>query len=371
VEDKINRFADKDSHQIFLEPEGLTTHEYYPNGISTSLPFDIQYDLVRSMKGLENAHILRPGYAIEYDYFDPRSLKSSFETRQIQGLFFAGQINGTTGYEEAAAQGLFAGINAALQCRGDGPWLPGRDEAYLGVLVDDLITKGVTEPYRMFTSRAEFRLQLREDNADMRLTEAGRKMGLVDDARWDAFSRKRDAVSRETERLKATWVNPRNLPAAESERVLGKSIEHEYNLFDLLRRPDVTYEALVSMDGGKYASADVSRETLGDLSAPVIEQVEIAAKYSGYIDRQKGEVERAAYYEKLRLPAELDYMQVTALSIEARQALTRHRPETLGQASRITGITPAAISLLMVHLKKGGFKDFALNAAQAEGEVAA
>jgi tRNA uridine 5-carboxymethylaminomethyl modification enzyme len=363
VEDKINRFADKDSHQIFLEPEGLTTHEFYPNGISTSLPFDIQYALVRSMRGLENAHILRPGYAIEYDYFDPRSLKSSFETRQIQGLFFAGQINGTTGYEEAAAQGLFAGLNAALQCRGEAPWLPGRDEAYLGVLVDDLVTKGVTEPYRMFTSRAEFRLQLREDNADMRLTEAGRRMGLVPDARWDAFCRKRDAVSRETERLKSTWVNPRVLAAQESERVLGKAIEHEYNLFDLLRRPGIGYEALMSLDGGKYASGDVSRETLGDLGAPVIEQVEIAAKYAGYIDRQKDEVQRAAHFERLRLPDDLDYMQVAALSIEVRQKLQKHRPETLGQASRISGVTPAAISLLLVHLKKGGFKGFAMEAA--------
>ncbi|MBK6559034.1 MAG: tRNA uridine-5-carboxymethylaminomethyl(34) synthesis enzyme MnmG [Comamonadaceae bacterium] len=356
VEDKINRFADKDSHQIFLEPEGLTTNEYYPNGISTSLPFDIQYDLVRSMKGLENAHILRPGYAIEYDYFDPRSLKSSFETRQIGGLFFAGQINGTTGYEEAAAQGLFAGINAALQVRGEDAWLPRRDEAYLGVLVDDLITQGVTEPYRMFTSRAEFRLQLREDNADMRLTEAGRRMGLVDDVRWEAFSRKRDAVSRETERLKSTWVNPRNLPADESERVLGKAIDHEYNLFELLRRPDVSYTALMSMDGGLYASDDVSPEALGDQSAPVIEQVEIAAKYAGYIDRQKGEVQRAAQYEGLKLPADLDYMQVAALSIEARQKLARHRPETLGMAARISGITPASVSLLLIHLKKGGAK---------------
>ncbi|MFC7458876.1 tRNA uridine-5-carboxymethylaminomethyl(34) synthesis enzyme MnmG [Hydrogenophaga defluvii] len=370
VEDKINRFADKDSHQIFLEPEGLTTHEVYPNGISTSLPFDIQYALVRSMPGLENAHILRPGYAIEYDYFDPRSLKSSFETRQIQGLFFAGQINGTTGYEEAAAQGLFAGINAALLCRGEGAWLPGRDQAYLGVLVDDLITKGVTEPYRMFTSRAEFRLQLREDNADMRLTEVGRQMGLVGNARWDAFNRKRDAVSRETERLKATWVNPRNLPAEESARVLGKAIEREYNLGDLLRRPDVSYAALMGMDGGKYgADTLVSRETLGDLfddlHEPVVEQIEIAAKYSGYIDRQKGEVERAAHYENLRLPAELDYMAVPALSIEVRQKLNKHRPETLGQASRVSGVTPAAISLLLIHLKRGKFKGFA-NEAEAE-----
>ncbi|TNF62462.1 MAG: tRNA uridine-5-carboxymethylaminomethyl(34) synthesis enzyme MnmG, partial [Burkholderiales bacterium] len=375
VEDKINRFADKDSHQIFLEPEGLTTHEVYPNGISTSLPFDIQYALVRSMPGLENAHILRPGYAIEYDYFDPRSLKSSFETRQIRGLFFAGQINGTTGYEEAAAQGLFAGLNAALQCQGRDAWLPRRDEAYLGVLVDDLITKGVTEPYRMFTSRAEFRLQLREDNADMRLTEQGRTLGLVDDARWDAFCRKRDAVSRETERLKSTWVNPRILEAAEAERVLGKAIEREYNLFDLLRRPGVGYADLMGMGEGRWAPVSrdgdpdvrpvVSRETLGDLHGPVVEQVEIAAKYSGYIDRQKDEVERAAHYEGLRLPAELDYHQVSALSIEVRQKLDRHRPETLGQASRISGVTPAAISLLLIHLKKGGYKGFARRETEA------
>jgi tRNA uridine 5-carboxymethylaminomethyl modification enzyme len=363
VEDKINRFADKESHQIFLEPEGLTTNEYYPNGISTSLPFDIQYELVRSMAGLENAHILRPGYAIEYDYFDPRSLKSSFETRSIGGLFFAGQINGTTGYEEAAAQGLFAGINAALQCQGREAWLPRRDEAYLGVLVDDLITKGVTEPYRMFTSRAEFRLQLREDNADMRLTEAGRRLGLVDDARWDRFNRKRDAVSRETQRLASIWVNPRNLAAAESERVLGKAIDHEYNLADLLRRPDVSYAALMSLDGGAYANPDVSRETLGELLEPVVEQIEIAAKYSGYIERQKDEVERAAYYENLKLPADFDYMQVPALSIEVRQKLNKHKPETLGLASRISGVTPAAISLLLVHLKKSRSQGFAADPA--------
>ncbi len=353
VEDKINRFADKDAHQIFLEPEGLTTHEIYPNGISTSLPFDIQYDLVRSMVGMENAHILRPGYAIEYDYFDPRALKTSFETRAINGLFFAGQINGTTGYEEAAAQGMFAGINAALQCQGKEVWLPKRDEAYLGVLVDDLITKGVTEPYRMFTSRAEYRLMLREDNADMRLSEKGRELGLVDDARWNAFNRKRDAVSRETQRLRGIWVNPNNLPPAEAERVLGKAIEREYNLADLLRRPDVNYAGLMSMDGGKYQAHEATQF----MDKSVIEQIEITAKYAGYIDLQKVEVERAAHYENLKLPPELDYLQVQALSFEARQTLAKHRPETLGLASRISGITPATVSLLLVHLKKNLWKN--------------
>ena len=369
VEDKINRFADKESHQIFLEPEGLTTHEIYPNGISTSLPFDIQYELVRSITGMENAHILRPGYAIEYDYFDPRALKSNFETRAISGLFFAGQINGTTGYEEAAAQGMFAGVNAALQCQGKENWLPKRSEAYLGVLVDDLITKGVTEPYRMFTSRAEYRLMLREDNADMRLTEKGRELGLVDDARWNAFNRKRDAVSRETQRLRSIWVNPQNLQADEAERVLGKAIEREYNLADLLRRPDVNYEALMSLHGGKYANPDVdvtvsvvSRETTpnslsADMAKSVIEQIEITAKYAGYIDLQQVEVERAAHYENLKLPADLDYLQVQALSFEARQTLHKHRPETLGMASRISGVTPATVSLLLVHLKKNLWKN--------------
>jgi len=364
IEDKIHRFAGKDSHQIYLEPEGLTTNEFYPNGISTSLPFDVQLALVRSMRGMGNAHILRPGYAIEYDYFDPRGLKSSLETRQIQGLFFAGQINGTTGYEEAAAQGMLAGLNAALQTQDRPAWTPRRDEAYLGVLVDDLITQGVQEPYRMFTSRAEYRLSLREDNADLRLTEIGRQLGCVSDAQWEMFEKKREAVSREMERLKSTWVNPRILADAEAQRVLGKTIEREYNLIDLLRRPNVDYHSLMTLIGSEgqlLAGPGVSDDT-------VREQVEIQIKYAGYIDRQAKEISRQDHNENMPLPADLDYMEVQALSIEVRQKLNLHKPETLGQASRISGVTPAALSLLLVHLKKGGLK---MAAASAEADTTA
>jgi tRNA uridine 5-carboxymethylaminomethyl modification enzyme len=342
IEDKIMRFADKDTHQIFVEPEGLSTHEIYPNGISTSLPFDVQYALVRSMRGFENAHITRPGYAIEYDYFDPRGLKSSLETKVIKGLFFAGQINGTTGYEEAAAQGLLAGINAAQFAAEKEAWSPSRDQAYLGVMVDDLITRGVSEPYRMFTSRAEYRLLLREDNADLRLTEIGRDLGVVDDERWARFSAKRDAVVQEKERLKSTWVNPRMVDIASAERVLGQGMEREYSLLDLLRRPQVSYQSLLTLPGAGEGVSDPQ----------VAEQVEIQAKYQGYIERQQEEIERHHHYEALRLPPDMDYSRVHGLSIEVKQKLAQHKPETLGQAARISGVTPAAISLLLVYLKR-------------------
>jgi tRNA uridine 5-carboxymethylaminomethyl modification enzyme len=343
IEDKITRFADKASHQVFLEPEGLTTHEVYPNGISTSLPFDVQIDLVHSIKGLERAHLTRPGYAIEYDYFDPRGLRASLETKAFRGLFFAGQINGTTGYEEAAAQGLLAGINAALMARGEPAWCPRRDEAYLGVLVDDLITRGVTEPYRMFTSRAEYRLSLREDNADMRLTEVGRRLGLVDEARWTTFERKREAVAREIERLRSTWINPRLLDEETTRNLFGQALERDYTAADLLKRPGITYDTLMSLPNAGPGIAE----------AQAAGQVEIQVKYQGYIDRQQEEVQRREQCEDWRLPADLDYGAVRGLSIEVQQKLHKHRPETVGQAQRISGITPAAISLLLVHLKRG------------------
>jgi len=342
IEDKIVRFADKDSHQIFVEPEGLTTNEIYPNGISTSLPFDVQVELVRSMKGFENANIIRPGYAIEYDYFDPRELKSSLETKHMGGLFFAGQINGTTGYEEAAAQGLLAGLNAALQVQEKEAWCPRRDEAYLGVLVDDLITQGTLEPYRMFTSRAEYRLLLREDNADLRLTEKGRELGLVDDERWAAFEAKREAIEREQQRLNEVWVRPGQLGEEESQRVLGGALTKEQKLIDLMRRPDVDYNSLMTLSCANAVEIDSS----------VAEQVEIQAKYAGYIERQREEIERHLRHEETKLPEDMQYEQVSGLSIEVKQKLTAQRPATVGQAGRVPGVTPAAISLLLVHLKK-------------------
>ena len=342
IEDKIHRFADKDSHQVFLEPEGLTTHELYPNGISTSLPFDVQLEIVRSIRGMENAHIVRPGYAIEYDYFDPRDLKYSLETKVIGGLFFAGQINGTTGYEEAGAQGLLAGANAALRAQGREAWCPRRDEAYLGVLVDDLITLGTQEPYRMFTSRAEYRLILREDNADLRLTEKGRELGLVDDTRWAAFCAKREGIEREEQRLKSTWVRPGSTEGTAIAERFGSPLVREYNLLNLLARPEIDYASLIELTGDAGADPQVA------------EQVEISTKYAGYIERQRDEIERLRASENIALPVDLDYPSISGLSKEIQHKLLQARPQTLGQASRIPGVTPAAVSLLMIHLKKRG-----------------
>ncbi|MEY4588998.1 MAG: tRNA uridine 5-carboxymethylaminomethyl modification enzyme GidA [Pseudomonadota bacterium] len=342
IEDKVNRFADKDSHQIFIEPEGLTTHELYPNGISTSLPFDIQLALVRSIKGFENAHILRPGYAIEYDFFNPQDLKYSFETRALNGLFFAGQINGTTGYEEAGAQGLLAGLNAALRAQEKAPWCPERDQAYIGVLADDLITLGTKEPYRMFTSRAEYRLMLREDNADTRLTEKGRELGLVDDTRWAHFCRKQEALEQETTRLRSTWIQAGSPEALQLQPKLTSPLNHEYSLLDLLKRPELTYADLVTLKGQGVEDPQVA------------EQLEIRAKYAGYIDRQQGEVDRLRASEATVIPADFDYSQVSGLSNELKQKLQSAQPDTIARALRIQGMTPAAISLLLITLKKQG-----------------
>lgn len=357
IEDKIHRFADKNQHQVFLEPEGLTTHEYYPNGISTSLPFDVQLDLVRSMNGLEHAHILRPGYAIEYDYFDPRYLKQNFETRDITGLFFAGQINGTTGYEEAAAQGLYAGINAALKAKGQAPFYVRRDQAYLGVLIDDLMTKGVTEPYRMFTSRAEYRLSLREDNADQRLTPIAYELGLIDEARWEKFCTKNQYIEQEVQRFKTTWITSKNLEQTTATQTFGQALEREYTLADLLKRPNVDYQMLTSMQNNTWQNSELQELALqdSDLHEAICQQVQISLKYEGYIARQTQSIERQIDQEHLRLPTQLNYSEVNGLSKEVQQKLNLHQPENLGQASRISGITPAAISLLLVHLRKKGF----------------
>lgn len=342
IEDKIVRFADKNSHQVFIEPEGLTTHELYPNGISTSLPFDVQLDLIRSMKGLENAHITRPGYAIEYDYFNPQDLKYSLETKHMESLFFAGQINGTTGYEEAGAQGLLAGMNAALQAQGKDAWTPRRDEAYLGVLVDDLITMGTKEPYRMFTSRAEYRLILREDNADMRLTEKAHEVGLVSEQRWAAFCEKREAIEQETQRMKSSWIVP-NTPEAEAiNPKLETPISHEYSLLDLLKRPGVVYTDVANLKNAPEQPVDEQ----------VAEQVQISVKYAGYISRQAEDIERLRRQENTPLPENIDYSVIDGLSNEVKQKLAEARPATLAAASRIQGVTPAAVSLLLVHLKK-------------------